>query len=223
MYVQALILQLFMVPLLAAAESDCFEVTDEALKLARKLLVVKDDLAYSSGVVVDSSRPYGGESVQVDVRRLLKNPKLTEKESERLHRDSLRAFQIMLRFGALAPGSYSLEDGSTERVTLDQIKLQPHFNFVDEIESGATGIDPKRPYGDSECWELDMADALDVKPLGDEDTACEDSFTPAQQQRFQTLHKSMVGFIRALLAHGKLIGRRYKADALMIGVWERCE
>lgn len=220
---QLVTLPLFILPLSAAADSGCFDVTDEALKLARALSVVSEQVGVSSSPVVDQNRPYGASSIREEVRRILANPKLTEKEVDNLHRDALRTFQIVLRFGAIDPGSYRLADGGTARVTAEQIKLQQHFNFIDQIESAKTGVDPKRPYGDFECWELDMAEALGERVLGDEESACEDSFTAAQHRRFQLLHESMLGFVRALLAHGKLTRRRYKADGMMIGVWEKCE
>lgn len=209
MGIRLFLVLLISAPSLAGADTGCFEVTDDALKLARQLSVVKDELAFGGGVTVDPSRPYGAAS------------SVTEVESAR--RNALRAFQILLRFAELNPGSYRTREGSVVTVTPEQLKLQRHFNFVDGIERGTTGIDPKRPYGDSECWELDMADALGEEPLGDEDTACEESFTPEQRQRFHSLHASMLGFVRALLAHGTLKLRRYRADKEMIGIWERCE
>ncbi len=209
--------------------ADCFAVSDDALTLARQLNLKWNDLGYSpysphgGAPGVNLRQPYGSTKKSEDIKRIVSQASLTTNQAEQLHSDALKTFQILLRFGSVAAGAQapSLANRKPIVVTADHLLLQKQFNFIDRVEEDEFGVDSKRPYGDRQCWELDMAEAIGEKAMGNDHSSCEKSFTQKQLNRIHTLHRSTLGLAKALLELGTLQQRKFKQDRF--GVWEVCE
>jgi hypothetical protein len=99
-----------------------------------------------------------------------------------------------------APTPISAEPAFTFHVTADHLALLRHLN-TRSWQGMIEVIDPKRPYGNSTYYYLDMADAL-----GDaltQNAAGKVEATPEQIGRFQQLHREMLFAVQAFWVHAQ--------------------
>ncbi len=82
--------------------------------------------------------------------------------------------------------------------------------YVDywDIEFGAPGVHPKRPYGNSNPFP-DMAEILDIKPIADID---ELMFTNSQEEEMKRLHKETTTALQIILRVGFFEPGEYVRD-----------
>lgn len=96
-----------------------FEVTEEHLKLMRRMYVGWQDCEYGAPEI-DPKRPYGNSDVEGDIAEILGWTTFATDESWRdraatLHREMQTVLQIVLAIGRIATGSYE----KTERYRFD--------------------------------------------------------------------------------------------------------
>jgi hypothetical protein len=99
------------------AEHLTFVLTDDHIKLLQRAYVRWDDCEYGAPGI-DCKRPYGNSSVEFDIAEILgwdlpldqfESAYLTKEQADRaeeIHRETLTALQIVLRTGAMTPGTY---------------------------------------------------------------------------------------------------------------------
>jgi hypothetical protein len=82
-------------------------------------------------------------------------------------------------------------------------------------------VDPKRPYGNYNLYELEMAEILDIKPEGPprEDDPSLRALTDEQLGWLQELHELTAPALQVLLLHGELRGRRFRREPPGYGRW----
>jgi hypothetical protein len=106
-------------------------------------------------------------------------------------------------------------------VTEEHLKLLQHayVNWEYGEGYGAPGINPKKPYGDSDV-ELDIAEILKAP---DSDWKWErgqkTSLTPEAEERFTRLHVETMLALQIVLATGEFRPGRYRCDGLID--WKR--
>lgn len=95
-----------------------FTLTSDHIKLLRAMNVREED----GSPCVDAKRPYGNSDIEPDICKLLgwqmagddgDGPcwsSVQRKEAWRLHSETPRALQIVLRMGAFDPGVYETSD-----------------------------------------------------------------------------------------------------------------
>lgn len=97
--------------------SSTFELTEDHVKLARKMYVSWWDCE-TGAPCIDPKRPYGNSYVPGDVAEILgyetnEDGDLTEDQEERaiaLHEEMQTALQVILSSGSFEPGSYAKAD-----------------------------------------------------------------------------------------------------------------
>lgn len=91
-----------------------FTVTDEHLKLARRMYIRYEDAIEFGGPAIDPKRPYGNGDVYRDMREILgypdpdDDPDIDGDEASmlRLHKEMATVLQIALRTGRFEAGEY---------------------------------------------------------------------------------------------------------------------
>jgi hypothetical protein len=78
-------------------------------------------------------------------------------------------------------------------------------------ESGAPGLDPKRPYGNSDV-PRDVAEILGAKPIGGWDSEAWEVYLDAHRDRLVNLHHETETALAVVLAAGSFEPGNYEAD-----------
>ncbi len=139
------------------------------------------------------------------------------------------ALQVILQNATLAPGNYQFKNllpSNIKNTTLTQIYSQPsvvfeftqqHAKLVRKLSVNeqsyffTLGIDPKRPYGDTTFYALDMADILSIK----HNLNSHENTNQSDKRILTALHKlhdEMVPAMQVLLHHGKIKTGWYYRD-----------
>lgn len=88
------------------ARQDVFVVTEEHVKLARRMYTSWDSCEFGAPNV-DPKRPYGNGDVLDDMRNILDRREATDDELVALHRSMQTVLEILLRTGRLEAGRYA--------------------------------------------------------------------------------------------------------------------
>ncbi|GEM_PF-2766615 len=97
-----------------------FNLTEEHIKLARRMNVYWDDAMYLGAPAIDMKRPYGNSDVLEDILEILDEKPVEDvderiytkkqyKKAEALHREMETALQVILAAGSFEPGVYTAE------------------------------------------------------------------------------------------------------------------
>jgi hypothetical protein len=210
---------------------DSLVVTEEDLAVVRQLPVIWSPAESGAPAVFDMS-----ESPLPSV-------------STKAFRAAVRAAEVMIHLGELAPGRYEYESPLAPKdlaqqpfvehgfaqvagrrvvvdVTESQLKLLK-ATITGVIDDGGrqigVEINPKRPYGDMTFFELDMAAILGIKPEGPprKDQPRFREFTDAQTNMLGALHEQTQPALQVLLQRGKLEPGRFVREAPGYGRWRR--
>lgn len=101
-------------------------------------------------------------------------------------------------------------------ITQQHIDLLRHASVRwNDMEFGAPGIDPKRPYGNSSVLS-DIAEILDITPEGDDD-----EFSLEQHETMMKLHRETLTVLQIMLDTGEMKPGPYKRESY--GRWQREE
>jgi len=99
-----------------------FELTDQHLKLIRRMTVKYNDYCEFGAPEIDPKRPYGNSSVYYDIGEILNiepkggdidDPEFTEEQKEfmlALHKSTAKALQVILASGSFEIGVYESEE-----------------------------------------------------------------------------------------------------------------
>ena len=100
----------------------------------------------------------------------------------------------------------------TFTVTEEHLALLPHqwFDYHEDYEFGAAGVDQKRPYGNSDVYG-DIAEHLGIE--GDKDSWGDEYYTPEQQAHMLKVHQEMATVLNILVRNGQVAEGEYKASA----------
>lgn len=125
------------------------------------------------------------------------------------------ALAYLLEHGRLEPGSYAYDNPlpglaagdallPPDRPDLAQLRVsfelrREHLTLLRAASWEGLFMDPKRPYGDSTYYELDMA-----RILGEPGPAAGGHFTAEQEQRFQRLHEDLLPALQVFLLEAEL-------------------
>jgi hypothetical protein len=208
------------------------------------LVVTEQDLAVVRQLPVIWSPAESGAPAVFD----LSNSALPS-VSTKAYRAAVRAAEVMIHLGELAPGRYEYESPLAPdelahepfvehgfarvegrrvvvEVTESQLKLLKATN-TGVIDDGGrqigVEINPKRPYGDMTFFELDMAEILGIKPEGPprKDRPAFREFTEAQTTLLGALHEQTQPALQVLLQRGKLEPGRFVRQPPGYGRWQR--
>jgi hypothetical protein len=216
-------------------------VTTEVTEAIDTLLVTAEDIAVARTLPVMWSPVESGVPVVFD---------FTDKRraiSTERYRRAMRAAEVLIHLGELSPGRYRydnpflepglagqqpfIENGRVELrdaqiivvVTADHLELM-HALATSIADDGgrdiALVVHPKRPYGESTDFDLDIADILGIEPAGpamDQDPDCNE-LSAAQRQQLSALHELMQPVMQVALGQATLApGRFVRID----GRWGR--
>jgi hypothetical protein len=165
------------------------------------------------------------------------------------YRRAMRAAEILIQLGELAPGRYEYdnpldpEDLATQpfvvhrrvevkgnRVAVDVTREHLALMRVANtgiIDDGGRDIgvemDPKRPYGDMTYFELDMATTLGIVAEGPprKDDPAHLDFSEPQLRRFDELHEQMEPVLQVFLGHAMLAPGVFVRNPKEYGRWHR--
>jgi hypothetical protein len=208
--------------------SSVFELTPTLLSLIRHLIVAW--LPIESGAPGLMYSPYQAEeptpSSPAFYADMAARAGLTVESppsaADRQRIDALRselpqAFAQFMQRATLRPGRYSYANPlvgelagwlppdagpETRQETVSFDFSADHAELRRHTRWDGLFVNPKRPFGDMTCFELDMADILGETTPRDEKG--HPAFTPAQQERFDRLYVEMLPAIQVFLAHAEL-------------------
>lgn len=109
-------------------------------------------------------------------------------------------------------------------ITEQHIKLieNMYFEFYDWVEFGAPGVDPKRPYGNSDVYN-DMAEILSITPAYvDEDDPTDIEFSDDQYALMDRLHKETAQALQIIVRTKSFEPGTYEAEEYSDN-WRRAE
>jgi hypothetical protein len=212
-------------------DRDTIVVTEAHLALARRLPVIWDPSESGAPALFDlSEKLFTGVSTE-DLR------------------DAVRAAEVLLEEGELAPARYEYDDplgdapdeykpfmaggaaqGKDGRVAIDvtptHLTLLKNAN-VRLLDDGGRGIsvviDSKRPYGNMTYFYIDMGALLGIAPEGPvrEDRPDLRSFSAEQERMFDRLHEQMQPVVQAFLLNARLLPGRFVRQVPGYGRWRR--
>ncbi len=108
-----------------------FELTEEHVKLLRRMFVEWDSQCYFGAPCIDMKRPYGNKDVLNDIAEIVGEKdrlcphcgeSLNEQDAKRyeeLHKETETALQVVLATGSFEPGKYRAEE-----YTRDWVKVE---------------------------------------------------------------------------------------------------
>jgi hypothetical protein len=203
----------------ASDEREPLVVRAEHLRFVRSLEVVWVAAEAGAPALFLGSPESGELETLAKVRGIYGAPQASREELIAFYRDGMRAAEAFLAHATLAPGRYQyqsplsgsdlakqpfaakklclIRDGTvTVDVRPEHLALLKRATIVLGDDGGlemAAGIDCKRPYGDMTFFELDMADALGIKPEGPpyEERPNLRRLSAAQLQHLDKLHEEM--------------------------------
>lgn len=101
------------------------------------------------------------------------------------------------------------------KLTEEHIKLLKRANVIwDDCEFGAPGMDPKRPYGNSDVIG-DMAEILGIA------YDCEAENNGAIERRLENLHRELEQALAVVLSTGKMEPGTYVTDRYSNMGWKK--
>jgi hypothetical protein len=232
------------------AEPEVITIRDEHLRFVRSLRVTwcwAEAGAPQLGLIEE-----GGSEEQLLARvQELMGPLLLSDRATlvALCREGMLAAEAFVARAVLAPGVYEFDSPLSPEVLASQpfvrsgqvevrggrvrIEVTPTLltligragvRFFDNGGADCfTAIDPKRPYGNYNLYELEMAEILDIKPEGRprEDAPGLRELTDEQVGWLQELHELTAPALQVLLLHGELGPRRFRREPAGYGRWTR--
>jgi len=211
-------------------DDDSLTITEADLAVVRQLPVMWSPVESGAPAVYDFSKKK--LPVPIDI-----------------YRRGVRAAEVLIQLGELAPGRYEydnpldpedlatqpfVEHGLAElkgnRVGIDvteaHLKLTRGANtgLIDDGRRDiGVEINPKRPYGDMTYFELDMATILGVTAEGPprQDHPALRDFSEPQFLKFEELHEQMQPVLQVFLRQAKLEPGRFARSPPGYGRWRR--